>query len=286
MVTKAEGADAGSIVLTKGITFRGVSRGGVKPEVTGGFKLAATEGDFALENLRLNGTYEADGAEKKVGNMVDIDAASTMGAVTLKDCEVYGYGNRLISNSGESTVGPIAISGLLVHDFGTSGDFIDIRKGSVEGVSVTNSTFWNGIRTFVRIDAAVNCGAVTVENNTFYNLCFVDSKDNTGIMHVRSSAAVAPASLGAAARRVRVTRNIFASMHRAVETPGNAAGFPKLVSSASEKIKHPYHRALQLVEHPVCRKHRGRRYRAGGDSVRRRPRHGQVHGEERLQGLR
>ncbi len=239
-LTKVEGADAGSIVLSKGIRLKGVSRSGVKPEVTGGFKLALSEGDFVLENLRLNGSYEVDGSAKQVGNMIDIDGASTMGSVTLTGCEIYGYGNRLLSNSGESTVGPVSISGLLVHDFGTSGDFIDIRKGAVDGVSVTNSTFWNGIRTFVRIDAAVSCGAVTVENNTFYNLCSVDSKDNNGIMHVRSTAAVSPASLGAAARRVRVTRNIFAGMHRAAAEPGNAAGFPKLVSTASEKIAHPY----------------------------------------------
>ena len=37
-----------------------------------------------------------------------------------------------------------------------------------------------------------------------------------------------------------VRKNIFASMHKAAETPGNAAGFPKLVSTASEKIMHPY----------------------------------------------
>ena len=86
----------------------------------------------------------------------------------------------------------------------------------------------------------VNNGGVLVENNTFYNLCAVDNKDNNGILHVRSSSAVAPASLGSAARRVLVRKNIFAAMHRASETPSNAAGFPKLVSSASEKIKHPY----------------------------------------------
>jgi hypothetical protein len=29
-------------------------------------------------------------------------------------------------------------------------------------------------------------------------------------------------------------------MHKAAETPSNANGFPKLVSTASEKIAHPY----------------------------------------------
>ena len=244
-LTAAEGADAGSIVLSQGVTLKGVSHNGVKPEVIGGVKLTAAEGGFTLENLRLNGTYNDAGTEKKVGNMVDVDASAVLSDIILKDCEIYGYANRLISNAGESTIGDIKVTGLLVHDFGTSGDFIDIRKGNVASVNVNNSTFWNGIRTFMRIDAAVVCGAVTVENNTFYNLCSVDSKDNNGIMHVRSSSAVVapvPAHRAPvdAARRILVTKNIFAAMHRAAETPSNAAGFPKLVSTASEKIAHPY----------------------------------------------
>ena len=53
-------------------------------------------------------------------------------------------------------------------------------------------------------------------------------------MHVRStSATVMP-------RQITVRRNIFANMHRAVETPSNASGFPKLVSTASAKIAVPY----------------------------------------------
>ena len=239
-LTGVEGADGGSIVLSQSLTLKGVSRNGVMPEVTGGFKLAIPDGSFVLENLRLNGTYTADGAEKKVGNMIDIDASSIMEDIILKDCEVYGFNNRMVSGSGESDVNALKVSGLLVHDFGTSGDFIDFRKGAVRRVDVTGSTFYNGIRTFLRIDAGVLCGAVKVENNTFYNLCSVDSKDNNGILHVRSTTSMAPASLETASRRIVVMKNIFAAMHKAAEAPSNANGFPKLVSTASEKIGHPY----------------------------------------------
>ena len=237
-LTGIEGASAGVITLSKGVTLKGVTSSGVKPEVLGGYKLAGTEGAFVLENLRLGGVS----GDVKVGNMVDIDASVTMDGITIKDCEIYGFGNRLISGSGESVMGPVRVEGVLVHDFGTSGDFIDFRKGSVDGIKVLNSTFWNGIRTFVRVDAAVKCGSVLVQNNTFFNLCSVDSKDNNGIMHVRSSAAAAPAALSSAARRIKVTKNIFASMHREAEesTASNKQGFPKLVSTASEKIAHPY----------------------------------------------
>ena len=233
-------ASAGVITLSQGLTLKGVVYNGKKPEVKGGFKLAMTEGDFILENVRLNGVYDNAGAEAKVGNMIDIDAAAVIGTIGLRNSEIYGYANRLVSGAGESSVDELVVAGNLVHDFGTSGDFIDFRKGSLGYVNIQNNTFWNGIRTFLRVDATVNNGGVLVENNTFYNLCAVDNKDNNGILHVRSSSAVAPASLGSAARRVLVRKNIFAAMHRASETPSNAAGFPKLVSSASEKIKHPY----------------------------------------------
>ena len=239
-LTTLEAASSGVITLSQGLTLQGVTRNGVKPEVKGGFKLAMTEGDFVLENVRLNGVYDNAGAEAKVGNMVDIDGTAVVGTIGLRNSEIYGYANRLVSGSGESVVEQMEVSGLLVHDFGTSGDFIDFRKGSLGYVVVRGNTFWNGIRTFLRVDAAVKSGAVLVENNTFYNLCAVDSKDNNGILHVRSTSAVAPASLTDAARRVMVRRNIFAAMHRTAETPSNAAGFPKLVSTASEKIKHPY----------------------------------------------
>ena len=239
-LTGVEGASAGSLTVSGALKLQGVSHNGLKPEVIGGFKLVVPEGSFMLENLKLNGVYSVDGAEAKVGNMIDIDASSVMSGIVLKDCEISGYNNRLVSGAGESSVGSLDLMGLLVHDFGTSGDFIDFRKGTVGRINVKNNTFYNGIRTFVRVDASVSCGAVTVENNTFFNLCSVDSKDNNGIMHVRSTMAVSLASLETAARRVVVSKNIFASMHRAAETPSNANGFPKLVSTASEKIAHPY----------------------------------------------
>ena len=55
-----------------------------------------------------------------------------------------------------------------------------------------------------------------------------------GIMHVRSTSATSDP------RQLIVTRNIFAGMHRAVETPANAAaGFPHLISKASAAIAVP-----------------------------------------------
>ena len=239
----SEAAAGGVLTLTTPLTLKGQSKNGVKPEVVGGIKLALADGDFTLENLRVKGTYVADGTDKVISKVVEIDASTVMGALTLKDCDFYGFGPTLVGNSGESSVGSLIVSGVTVDGFAmTGGDFIDFRKGSISFIKVIGSTFSNGIRTFLRVDAAVGLGGVTIENNTFFNLCSIDNKDNNGIMHVRSSAGVAPASLSSAARRLKVTKNIFASMHREneVSSASNGQGFPKLVSTASEKICHPY----------------------------------------------
>ena len=242
-LTATEAGATGSITVVTSFSLKGKSTNGIKPQVIGGFKLALAEGgDFNLEGLRLSGAYTADGAEKTVSKAVEIDATSKMGVLTLKNCDFSAYGPTLVSNAGESTVEALEISGITASGFAmTGGDFIDFRKGNIGHIKVVSSTFSNGIRTFLRVDANAVLGGATVQNNTFYNLCSIDNKDNNGIMHVRSSNGVSPASLATSARRILVTRNIFASMHKAAEgAPSAANGFPKLVSTASEKIKHPY----------------------------------------------
>ena len=225
----------GVLSVTADLTINGKLSHGVKPTVIGGFKLLATEGGFVLNNLKLVGTKtNADGTTTTIGNMVDIDATAVLSKITIKGNDIEKYGNRLISGSGASTCGPVLIQGNTAKDFGTGGDFIDFRKGTVSSIKVVSNTFANGIRTFLRCDAAVVCSAVNIENNTFYNLGSVDSKDNNGILHVRSTTATADP------RQIIVKKNIFAAMHRAVATPSNtAAGFPHLISKASAAIAVP-----------------------------------------------
>ncbi len=225
----------GVLQVSGDLVLKGKISHGVKPTVIGGFKLLTTEGGLVLDNLHLVGTkVNADDTKTTIGNMVDIDASAVLSKITLKDNDIENYGNRLISGSGTSTCGPVTLFGNYVDGFGTGGDFIDFRKGSVSSIKVVKNTFANGIRTFLRCDAAVVCGAINIENNTFYNLGSVDSKDNNGILHVRSTSATSNP------RQIIVKKNIFAAMHRAVETPANtAAGFPHLISKASAAIEVP-----------------------------------------------
>ena len=219
---ESENIAAGVLSLSSSLKISGVSVNGAKPEIIGAFKFTGTGiKTFTLEGIKMTGTNEGGTV---IGNMLDIsDETVNMTSIVLKNCEVSKFGGRLLSMSVAATLNYADISGLLVSEMGTSGDFIDVRKGTLNLIKVSNNTFYNGIRTFIRMDAAVICGSVSIVNNTFYNLCSVDSKDNNGILHVRSTALPAEAFI--------VEKNIFATMHRAVDTPSNANGYPKIVSN-------------------------------------------------------
>lgn len=208
---------AGKLTLVNTLNLKGKMRDGKKPEVIGAFKFEGVDAAFSAANIDFNGNDALD-------NMMEVSAdAAVLTGVTLRGCEVHNYKNRFFYMNKEGKVANLAFTNLVVKNMGTSGDFIDIRKGTANVISVKNSTFANGIRTFARVDAKVVCGAMTVENNTFYNLCAVDSKDNNGILHVRSTTL--------SASNYIVKNNIFASMHREVAEPSQANGYPKLISA-------------------------------------------------------
>ena len=217
----------GAIAVNNQLSISGKISHGKKPVVNANFSLAGNKVPFTLNNLCLDG-------KNAISDMIVLTADANLTALNIKDCDISNFKNRMISGPNASACGPVSVFGCIVKDMGTGGDFIDFRKGTVSSIKIVNNTFYNGIRTFLRVDAGVFCGAINVEHNTFFNLGSVDSKDNNGIMHVRSSSATAMP------RQITVRRNIFASMHKAAESPTNASGFPKLVSTASAKIAVPY----------------------------------------------
>ncbi len=218
-------AEAKKMKLVATLNLKGKMKDGKKPVVIGGFKLEGVDAAFTALNIDFNGNDAVD-------NFIEVSAGeAVLSAVKLTACDVHNYKNRFFYMNQTGKVANLSFTGLMVTNMGTSGDFIDIRKGTANVVSVKNSTFANGIRTFIRVDKDVVCGALTVQNNTFYNLCAAESKDNNGIFHARSTALPADGYI--------VKNNVFASMHRAVETPaeGKENGYPKLISTnAASKI--------------------------------------------------
>ena len=234
---------AGKLSLTGGLTLKGQLSCGVKPEIIGTFDLAADGEGVEINNVKLNGAYVSGDATKYYGDMIVINAAANLSKLALVNCDVTAYTNRLISGPNESTCGPVIVKGCTVTGITganfTSGDFIDFRKGTVTSIKATGNTFVNCIRTFVRVDAAVVCTSVAVENNTFYGCGTAVSKDNNGILHVRSTTA------NANPRQITCRKNIFASAKPDTEALAagadnvKAAGFPHLISKSSASIATP-----------------------------------------------
>ena len=214
-----EAVSSGKLALVSTLNLKGKSRDGKKPEFIGGFQLTGTDMTFSASGILFNGNSSVD-------NFTYVADGASVASINFRNCEVTAYKNRMLYQDKETSVtSAINIIGNIVYGMGTNGDFIDVRKGTAKLLNVKNNTFANGIRTFIRMDASVVCGAVTVENNTFYNLCAVDSKDNNGIFHARSNSL--------SANNYIVKNNIFASMHKAEAEPTQTNGYPKLVSTNS-----------------------------------------------------
>ncbi len=208
---------AGKMTLAGTLNLKGKMKDGKKPEFIGGFKLEGADAAFTAVSLDFNGSDAVD-------NFIEVSSDdAVLSAVKLTGCNIHNYKNRLFYMNKSGIVSNLALTGLMVTNMGAGGDCIDLRKGTANVISLKNSTFANGVRTLFRIDASVVCGALTVQNNTFFNLCSAESKDNNGILHVRSEAI--------SAANYVVKNNIFASMHREVETPEQSNGYPKLIST-------------------------------------------------------
>jgi hypothetical protein len=200
--------------------------------LVGGFIFKEGVTAFSINGITIDGGSSVDNAFEVA------DANVQMGSFSVRNSRITAFKNRLFYMNVTGSVASVEFKGNVITGVSgaefTGGDFIDVRKGTVSALKVQDNTFANAIRTFARIDAAVVMSSALVANNTFYNNCFVDSKDNNGILHIRSTSATSDP------RQIVVSRNIFACMHRAAETPSNAAaGFPHLISKTSAAIAVP-----------------------------------------------
>ena len=221
LTDEAFAIENGKLAVTTPLNIRGKMKDGLRPVLIGGFTLSATDLTFSAANIAFDGNADVD-------NFLYIADAATVNNISLRNNKISNYKNRLIYQDKETTVtASINVIGNIIDNMGTGGDFIDVRKGTLKLLNVRNNTITNGIRTFIRMDANVICGAITVQNNTFYNLCSVVHKDNNGIFHVRSSVLNETDFI--------VKNNLFASMHRLEDaaTDSGKSGYPKLLANNS-----------------------------------------------------
>lgn len=172
--------------------LREVSEGGVltlintthlmgagKVEIIGSFKLGLGTSAFSATSILFNG------AEKAMGNTLEIAEATQLDRITLSGCEFVGYNKSLFyGNGADSQVDLFSFENNLVHGFGTGQGMLDIRKGVYGTVNISKNTFYDGGRDFARIDKNI-ASSIAITNNTFA-ACSVDA--GNGLLWIRSLA--------------------------------------------------------------------------------------------------
>ncbi len=163
---------------------------GTKPKVLGEMNFKeGFDGSFYAEGIDFDGNSHAKGfaLQGKNGSSVAINLTS----VKFNNCTIQGYSKGLFYEWGKPiTIGELAWENCYINNIaGNGGDCVDFRtSGTTIGtLSVKNNTLVDGMRTFLRIDAAIVIENLLVENNTFQNIANFDNTNNQGILGVKAT---------------------------------------------------------------------------------------------------
>lgn len=147
-------------------------------------------------------------------------------SVYIVNCDIHGYSaGFLYDNSKAAEYTTIVIDNNIVTDTeGSGGDGFDLRAATtIANVTMTNNTFSNGMRTFIRIDKGT-LSALEFSNNTVNNLASVDDGNNKGLFNIRATLS----------GDFSITDNLFLNLNgcpaRTVMFPAQATAFPTAVS--------------------------------------------------------
>ena len=160
---------------------------GKMPTIIGRFTVPEGLASLHLEGLNFDGQDYALSHTIQIGEKVTTDITS----ISMLNCTVTGYkhGFFYYSNEVNSTagIGKLSFSNIMVTDIaGNGGNGFDIRQACTIGdISITESTFSEGFRTFMRIDAAT-VGTLKFNNNTLNHLCHIENGNNKGLFYIGS----------------------------------------------------------------------------------------------------
>lgn len=177
----------GTYALNRSIEIKGFNPG-QRPIICGAIT-SAVEAEFKASAVIFEGQYsmEVDGVmtDKQEGHFFDAKDAVNL-SINLDGCEFRNYQKGQIYNNSKAIFGDIIMNDCVVRDCkGDGGDFFDLRGGELGNLTVTNSTFMNGSRAFVRMQSTLS-GSVTFSNCTFYNIAMSDNSNNTGLFRVEN----------------------------------------------------------------------------------------------------
>ncbi len=163
-----------TINLTKSIVIEG-QKWYDKPVVIGRFTFDASISSVTVKFLHL----KADG-ESQAFNAVA--SSANIENLIIDECEISDYANNIIYNEGSGTYGTVIMRDSYIHDIpGGGGDGFDIRGGAIESLTVENTVFANGIRSFLRMQVAAD---VSFTNCTLYRACNYDNSNNSGFFRI------------------------------------------------------------------------------------------------------
>lgn len=171
--------DLGSYEITKSVKINGYMSSN-KPVLYGQLSSASTVDFIELKSLDFRGNKDDS---DHIGQFFNMLSGSNINRFILNDCEISYYKNQFIYNNTDGIIGDFVVEDCLIHDIaGSGGDGIDYRKGSMGTMTIKNSTFYNGFRTFVRMQAPST--AISFTNCTFYRISNFDNGNNHGLFRI------------------------------------------------------------------------------------------------------
>jgi hypothetical protein len=165
--------EQGSIAITKSVTLQGAVYYDL-PAIYGQLTCATAVTSLEVKDVVFRG--DTGTPQAAFFNTV---AGCNLTNFSIANSEIRNYSNSLISNNASGTFGTITISDSYIHSItGGGGDGIDFRGGVIGSLTVENSTFANGFRTFLRMQVACN---TMFKNCTFYKISNLDNSNNHGL---------------------------------------------------------------------------------------------------------
>ncbi|MDQ8004132.1 MAG: DUF4957 domain-containing protein [Pedobacter sp.] len=167
------------ITADKNITIVGTNAGN-KPIINRAvFKMAANAG-LTLNNVKLDGNQAGGNTNQLI--VYNEALATTYGAVSILNSEIYNYQKGLVYINVKALVESITVENNIIRDFNVTGAaFVDMRTGFAKTFTMKNNTLYNfttsdSQRDLFRIDnytadfTSQTTNKLIIQNNTFYNV--------------------------------------------------------------------------------------------------------------------
>ncbi len=165
--------------------FRIVGNGtadGRMPTLTGVLNIPDGTKELYLEGI----SFDGDGYSFSHPIVINKGISTAITSIRMVNCNVTSYkAGFFYYDSGTANIGDLVFNNIMVSDIlGDGGNAFDIRCAvEINNIEIVESTFTNGMRTFVRIDKAT-VNSMKFNRNTVNNLCYVDNGNNKGLFYI------------------------------------------------------------------------------------------------------